>query len=866
MTLSSTAPATNVARGPASTLPGTYIRLHPTLVNGKCPCGKGDDCAGPTKCPAERWRFKPTGELPRDIPGGLGLLTGHRSPSTEGKPLFVIDLDVKSDRNGHTSFAALAGQHGQSVAETREHAPPHGGGKHLLYYAPIDFRVSNSKSKLGPGIDVRGEGGFVVAPGSPHRLGGQYEVTRDVTPLDAPEWLLEELRAITKETTAPVENFVAGRGERHVFSAANCDPVKAAKLSKTFPNTSHTAMLAALNITLDAFDRPTAVSIVASLTGDSYEEVDRNAGDSLGRALKSVYGIPTLKSKWPQAVEWLEAMGLCGVCAPPDLIELFEAVRRHMAGAPAANDVEVLRDLDLEKAFPKTTRYEHLADDVPTGSKDLPVIPAGIEIHAVVEGAKKALARDSQIFQREGRLVQFNIIAGVPSIREIKPATLKSELSRVADWMITDKKGTPARGRPPVDVVAAVAEVVQWPAEMRSLTKIVETPTLRKDGSVLQEPGYDAATTFYYAPNAVFPAIPEAPTQEDARRAFAELYEPFSEFACSEAEKCVGVAAVLTSLAMGALGGENYPAFVFEANVQGAGKGLSCNVVSLITTGRLTPPQTFPSSDKAELEKILGGVARDGYPLVCFDNISAEFGGDALEGRMTCGGTSQSRILGKSETVRLPWRTIIMATGNNIAMTRDMCRRVLRCRIVRLEENPQEKNTWKIPDLEAWVRAERPRLVVAGLTLLRAFSLGGCPNGDLAWGSFNAWSQIVAGAIVWAGGPNVLDTRIKTSEAFDENMATLGTLFGAWPEELLGKSFSFAELDTDGIMPIPGEASRPALKGVFDDVCDGNDRGRKQRVGAWLRRRHEQVLNGRQLVVAKDKASNLNVYSVRHVG
>jgi predicted P-loop ATPase len=44
---------------------------------------------------------------------------------------------------------------------------------------------------LGPGIDVKGEGGFVVGPGSPHRTGGVYRVEDETAALAyAPDWLL----------------------------------------------------------------------------------------------------------------------------------------------------------------------------------------------------------------------------------------------------------------------------------------------------------------------------------------------------------------------------------------------------------------------------------------------------------------------------------------------------------------------------------------------------------------------------------------------------------------------------------------------------------------------------------------------------
>lgn len=72
-----------------------------------------------------------------------------------------------------------------------------GKGQHIYFRYP-DFPVKNSAGKLGPGIDVRGEGGYVLAPGSIHPNGRTYEwyltpAKVDIAP--APEWLLDALVA-----------------------------------------------------------------------------------------------------------------------------------------------------------------------------------------------------------------------------------------------------------------------------------------------------------------------------------------------------------------------------------------------------------------------------------------------------------------------------------------------------------------------------------------------------------------------------------------------------------------------------------------------------------------------------------------------
>lgn len=67
-----------------------------------------------------------------------------------------------------------------------------GNGYHLLYQAP-DEPLANSVKRLAPGIDVRGEGGLIVAPPSVHYSGRTYEWISKGTPAPLPSWVPEHL-------------------------------------------------------------------------------------------------------------------------------------------------------------------------------------------------------------------------------------------------------------------------------------------------------------------------------------------------------------------------------------------------------------------------------------------------------------------------------------------------------------------------------------------------------------------------------------------------------------------------------------------------------------------------------------------------
>ncbi|MGW5349941.1 bifunctional DNA primase/polymerase [Streptomyces sp. NPDC004031] len=96
---------------------------------------------------------------------GYGVACG-RAPHH----LVGVDLDVKHGADGVAALRALAARHGFTVPETLTVLTP-SGGRHLWLTAPGP--VPNSAGRLARGIDIRGEGGYVVGPGS-RTLAGRY--------------------------------------------------------------------------------------------------------------------------------------------------------------------------------------------------------------------------------------------------------------------------------------------------------------------------------------------------------------------------------------------------------------------------------------------------------------------------------------------------------------------------------------------------------------------------------------------------------------------------------------------------------------------------------------------------------------------
>lgn len=138
--------------------------LHDILFNHhgvpSCTCPLGARCDSIGKHPMVPW--KNYVENTKGPGGGYGIQTGRFND------ILVVDLANKSSVRAFTALGP--------IPETLSVLTP-SGGLHLYFRLPPDVHVSTSHGVLGPGIDIKGEGGFVVGPGSPGLIsnGGVYQ-------------------------------------------------------------------------------------------------------------------------------------------------------------------------------------------------------------------------------------------------------------------------------------------------------------------------------------------------------------------------------------------------------------------------------------------------------------------------------------------------------------------------------------------------------------------------------------------------------------------------------------------------------------------------------------------------------------------
>jgi replicative DNA helicase len=156
-------------------------------------------CKAKDKTPLVKWADEATTDMfqiaewwSKYPDANVGLATGRRSG--------VFALDVDAGHGGKETLAAHIAKFGPFPPTPTSNTG--GGGHHYLFIYPPNVEIRNSAGRLGQGLDVRGEGGYIVLPPSLHPSGKYYEWDKQNAPskiklAQAPDWLIHLLIDVT---------------------------------------------------------------------------------------------------------------------------------------------------------------------------------------------------------------------------------------------------------------------------------------------------------------------------------------------------------------------------------------------------------------------------------------------------------------------------------------------------------------------------------------------------------------------------------------------------------------------------------------------------------------------------------------------
>jgi hypothetical protein len=460
-------------------------------------------------------------------------------------------------------------------------------------------------------------------------------------------------------------------------------------------------------------------------------------------------------------------------------------------------------------------------------------VTAGALSALATTGEEVLLAAGLPLYQRSGKLVrpiteEVEAAHGrrtkVARFARLDPTYLRDLLGRVARWTRYDARSKKMPIDPPPDVANTIlARVGEWTFPV--VAGVISCPTLRPDGSVLAEPGYDPATRLLLVEPPPMPAIKEAPTRDDALAALRLIEDLLTEFPfVDDVARAVALSAAITPVVRGAF--PVAPMHGADAPVAGSGKSYLFDIVAAIAIGQIMPVMAAGRNEE-ETEKRLGAALLTGQSLISIDNVNGELGGDAL-----CQAVERPvveiRILGKSELVRIEARgTTFYCTGNNLILVGDLCRRTLIATLDPRLERPELRVFNADP--VATVLADRGKFIAACLTVCRAYIAAGQPDRAPRLASFNGWSDIVRSALTWLGRADPVKS-METAQLADPRLAELRTVLAAWAEAIgVGPRYRRRLRDLIG----EGEGEREPLNAALQAVAGG--RG-IEGVGKWMRR------------------------------
>ena len=414
-------------------------------------------------------------------------------------------------------------------------------------------------------------------------------------------------------------------------------------------------------------------------------------------------------------------------------------------------------------------------------------------LNEVINSAEDLLFKyslDKGIFQRSRSIVRVIRAKFLPEekrfkrsrakdaaiIQEVDQAYLTLLLSELGKFSRLDSNGNICQINCPEKISKYLLAKKEWKLPM--LTGIINTPTLRYDGSILDKQGYDEFSGLLLVSNEFdFEKIPENPTPQEIEEAKNIILRIFKDFPFeNEASLSVALAAVLTALIRKSI--PTAPLFGFSAPVMSSGKSLLADIVSLVLTGRPNGVISLTDSETEERKRILS-ILLEGESLVCYDNVDKPFGNATFCSILTQQ-EYKDRILNKNETKTVPTNITFLVTGNNLTFIGDISTRALICKLDPKVERPEERRFDL--NLYEYIPQNRGMLVSKFLTLLRGYIVAGKPKQDFKqYARFEEWSDLVRATIVWLGLADPCETR-KDIEEEDPIRLQLSALFNSWYE------------------------------------------------------------------------------------
>ena len=473
-----------------------------------------------------------------------------------------------------------------------------------------------------------------------------------------------------------------------------------------------------------------------------------------------------------------------------------------------------------------------------------------------IEGA--LVRHDLGIFQRAERIVRVTETSlksadgsdtTVLVVREITSDHLRERSMRYASFIkITGQAAKLAD--PELLYFTALRDRGTW--RFRQLNGIIQAPSLRFDGSILDQPGYDRATGLFFEPrDATFPRVRISPSRGDALECLARIKSQVATFPfISDADRSVWLSGFVTSVVRRTL--PTSPMFAFNAPSWGSGKSMLVDMISVGATGS-NAPVIAPGPSEEEFGKNLYSQLISGLTTVSIDNII-----EPLESVILCQMLTQQRLSVRlfhtQKIVAVPTNVLVTATGNNLILVGDLNRRTLTATIDPGCERPERREFDFNP--VAHMIENRCQLVVDALTILRAYISAGRPQQSTPLGGFEDWSRLIRDALIWLGEADPVAT-MDRAHSEDPVIKVLRNVMVAW-DTIIGKK-AVTAADAVSAMDVQDNKTdewADLTRQVRENFMEGLGKMSSLKLGKYLSKYKGKIQDNRRFVQAGERGGS----------
>lgn len=536
-----------------------------------------------------------------------------------------------------------------------------------------------------------------------------------------------------------------------------------------------------------------------------------------------------------------------------------------------SNDLErVVNILDAKtrnrraKSKPKAKANPKPAADDSTDNRPVIKMVSGERIRVLREAEDALIPLGTLYHNKAGILVRVTRtgpreehgVKYADNALTILPASsgwVTTEMDRAARWKkqrIVDGEMIESRIDAPAGIARFLLEQVgAW--RLPYLAGIVECPTLRADGSILEKEGFDKDTgLFFDAGGTAFDPIPINPTKAQAEAAMDALCDVVKDFPyATDADRSVSLSGILTVPVRHML--RDAPLHCASSPRPRSGKSYQSDLAALIATGRTAPAMSAADSPDEE-EKRIVSILVSGTPLALIDNIDEPLRSPRLCSAITQD-TYRGRLLGGNRLADLSTKLVWFASGNNLRLHDDLNPRALLCYLLPDTDRPEERQFDR--DLKRWTLEQRHRLAPAAITVLRAYIVAGSPAQNLkGFGSAPDWSALVRSALVWLGRADPAETQNRLRQN-DPVASRLAQLLESWHAAHREMELSAADLARSA-------GSHPHLEAALKEIASRDGERINTRVlGNYLMAHQDRIESGLKLLVG-DTRQGARLYRV----